>query len=97
MVLLSSFEFLNWNEEVRPMTFSPGNCESAVIRSSEIPSEKYCWLASPLSFVSGSTAIEAAAGALGLDPKSVSSPKIPRARSSAAITPFEIRWTNCGR
>ena len=58
MVLLSSFESRNWNEEVRPITFSPGNCESAVIRSSDNPSEKYCWLASPLSFASGSTAME---------------------------------------
>jgi len=60
MVRLSSFESRNWNAEVRPITFSPGNCDSAVIRSSEIPSEKYCWLASPLSFASGSTAMEAA-------------------------------------
>ena len=53
MLRLSSYESRNWNAEVRPITFSPGNCESAVIRSSEIPSETYCWLASPLSFASG--------------------------------------------
>ena len=63
MLRLSSLESLNWNAELRPITFSPGNCPSAVIRSSEIPSEKYCWLASPLSFASGSTAMEAATGA----------------------------------
>jgi hypothetical protein len=42
MLRLSSLESLNWNAEPRPITFSPGNCPSAVIRSSEIPSEKYC-------------------------------------------------------
>ena len=61
MLRLSSFESRNWNAEPRPITLSFGNCESAVIRSSDIPSEKYCWLAS-LSFMNGSTAIDCGAG-----------------------------------
>ena len=84
MLRLSSFESRNLNAEEGPITFRPWSCESAVIRSSEIPSEKYCSLASPLSFASGNTAIEAAPEALALDPKSPSSPKVPRARGSAA-------------
>src|SRR5215469_15708502 len=45
------------------MTLSPGNCESAVIRSSEIPSEKYSCFLSPLMFTNGRTATECAGGA----------------------------------
>jgi hypothetical protein len=30
MVLPSSFESRNWNDEVRSITFSHGNCDSAV-------------------------------------------------------------------
>lgn len=58
MLRLSSLVSRNWKEDVRPITLRFGNCDSAVIRSSEIPSEKYCWLASSLSFPSGSTAID---------------------------------------
>jgi len=43
------------------MTFSPGNCPSAVIRSSEMPSEKYCLARLSTFIASGSTAMEDAA------------------------------------
>ena len=62
MLRLSSFVSRNWNEEVLPITLSPGNCDRAVIRSSDSPSEKYCWLASALSFANGSTAMECGGG-----------------------------------
>src|SRR5215472_16291608 len=63
MLRLSSLESRNWKEEMRPMTLSPGNCESAEIRSSEIPSEKYACFLSPLMFTNGRTATECAGGA----------------------------------
>ena len=91
MLRLSSFESRNWNAEVRPITFSFGNCESAVIRSSDIPSEKYCSLGSPLSFASGSTAMEAAPGVRYPSPVSRSRAKYPRARTAvAASAPYTI-------
>jgi len=60
-----------------------------VIRSSEIPSETYCWAASPLSFASGSTAMEAAFGAFSFGRLSRSIPRYPSAKSTAtAIAPY---------
>ncbi len=48
----------NWNAELRLITFRPANCDSALIRSSESPSEKYCWSFWPLSLANGSTATD---------------------------------------
>ena len=52
----------NWNEELRPITRRPSIRDSAMMKPSERPSEKYCWASSPLSLASGSTAIERSPG-----------------------------------
>ena len=50
IVWLSSLRSRKRNEEVRPVTFNPGNFDSAVMRSSDRPSEKYSCSLSALGF-----------------------------------------------
>ena len=58
MLRASSLLSRNWNDEVRPMTLKPENCDNVAIRFSDRPSEKNNWPGSPLAFTSGSTAME---------------------------------------
>ena len=58
MAALPSLLSRNWNADVRPITLRLSNCISALIMSSVRPSEKYCWSLSPLSLLSGSTAMD---------------------------------------
>src|SRR5262249_4679683 len=53
---------LNENADVRAATCSPGSCASALMISSEMPSEKYSFSASPLMLANGNTAIDLALG-----------------------------------
>src|SRR5580658_4565453 len=62
-VLSSTFLPLKKNEEVRAATCSSLIRERELSNSSVSPSEKYSWLASPLMFTNGSTAIECGGGA----------------------------------
>src|SRR5574338_670971 len=66
MTLLLSLLSRNWNAELRLMTFKPANCDSALIRSSDKPSEKNCSSALPLSLANGNTATDLS-GAEGSD------------------------------
>jgi hypothetical protein len=49
--------------ELRAITNNHSNLDSAVVRSSEMPSEKYSWAWSSDMLSKGSTAIEGLAGA----------------------------------
>ena len=68
----SSFLPLNWNDEVRAITFGSGECARWSISSSERPSEKYSWSFFSLMSTNGRTAIDfsgdwAGAGRNGLN------------------------------
>ena len=54
------FSPLNWNAKARPTTRKSEVFGSAPLISSVIPSEKNSWLASPVTFAKGKTAMEIA-------------------------------------
>src|SRR3984885_5533999 len=58
IVRTSSFLPLNWNDEVRAITFKSAECARWSISSSDRPSEKYSWSFFSLMSTNGSTAID---------------------------------------